>query len=87
MLLKLDMGGYVVDTPGIRSFDLNIIPRDELEAYFVEFVPLVAQCRYPSCTHVYEEECAIKAAVESGDIHPDRYATYLALFEEAVPPH
>lgn len=85
VLIKLDMGGYVVDTPGIRSFDLTIIPRDELEAYFVEFVPLVAQCRYPSCTHVYEEDCAIKTAVESGEIHPDRYATYLALFEEAAP--
>lgn len=82
VLLKLDMGGYVVDTPGIRSFDLNIIPREELEAYFVEFVPLVEKCRYPSCTHVYEEECAIKQAVEEGQIHPDRYATYLALFEE-----
>ncbi len=85
VLLKLDMGGYVVDTPGIRSFDLNIIPRDELEAYFVEFVPLVEKCRYPSCTHVYEEECAIKDAVEEGAIHPDRYATYLALFEESTP--
>lgn len=82
VLLKLDMGGYVVDTPGIRSFDLNIIPREELEAYFVEFVPLVAKCRYPSCTHVYEEDCAIKQAVEEGEVHPDRYATYLALFEE-----
>ncbi len=85
VLLRLNMGGYVVDTPGIRSFDLNIIPRDELEAYFVEFVPLVEKCRYPSCTHVYEEECGIKDAVESGEIHPDRYATYLALFEESTP--
>ena len=85
VLLRLDMGGYVVDTPGIRSFDLNIIPRDELEAYFVEFVPLVKKCRYPSCTHIYEEECAIKDAVERGEVHPDRYATYLALFEESSP--
>ena len=83
VMLRLDFGGYVVDTPGIRTFDLSIIPRDELEAYFVEFVPLVEKCRYPSCTHIYEEECAIKGAVERGDIHPDRYATYLALFEES----
>lgn len=85
VMLRLDGGGYVVDTPGIRSFDLTLIPRDELEAYFVEFVALVEKCRYPSCTHVYEEECAIKDAVESGEIHPDRYATYLALFEECSP--
>lgn len=83
VMLRLDMGGYVVDTPGIRSFDLTIIPRDELEAYFVEFVPLVEKCRYPSCTHIYEEDCAIKEAVEADQIHPDRYATYLALFQEA----
>jgi ribosome biogenesis GTPase len=83
VMLRLAMGGYVVDTPGIRSFDISIIPRDELEAYFVEFVPLVEKCRYPSCTHVYEVECAIKNAVERGEIHPDRYATYLALFEES----
>jgi len=83
VMLRLDIGGYVVDTPGIRSFDLSLISRDELEAYFVEFVPLVEKCRYPSCTHVYEEECAIKDAVGRGEIHPDRYATYLALFEES----
>jgi ribosome biogenesis GTPase len=82
-LHRLDFGGYVVDTPGIRSFDLSIIPAGELEAYFIEFVPLVLQCKFPDCTHTHETECAVKAGVERGDVHPHRYETYLALFDEA----
>ncbi len=80
---RLAFGGYVVDTPGIRSFDLSVIPAGELEAYFAEFVPLVPKCKFPDCTHTHETECAVVSAVESGEIHPDRYATYLGLFQEA----
>jgi ribosome biogenesis GTPase / thiamine phosphate phosphatase len=83
-LLKLDGGGFVVDTPGIRSFDVSPIPSGELEAYFVEFIDRVAGCKYPDCTHTHEIECAIKDAVTSGDIHPDRYESYVTLFEEAA---
>jgi len=83
-LLRLDIGGYVVDTPGIRSFDLSPIPSGELEAYFVEFVDRVCRCKFPDCTHTHEIQCAIKDAVESGDIHPDRYESYLSLFQEAT---
>ena len=82
-LHRLDFGGYVVDTPGIRSFDLSIIPAGELEAYFIEFVALVPLCKFPDCTHTHETDCAVKAAVERGDVHPHRYETYLALFDEA----
>lgn len=81
-LHRLDFGGYVVDTPGIRSFDLSIIPAGELEAYFIEFVALVPQCKFPGCTHTHETDCAVQAAVEHGDVHPHRYETYLALFAE-----
>ncbi len=81
-LIRLEVGGYVVDTPGIRSFDLSIIPRSEFEAYFVEFVEHVADCKFPDCTHTHESDCAVKAAVERGDIHPDRYESYIQMFEE-----
>ena len=83
-LIRLDFGGYVVDTPGIRSFDLGIVPKGELEAYFIEFVDLVAQCRFRNCTHTFEDECAIRRAVEAGTIHPDRYDTYFGLYQEAL---
>ncbi|MHC5112040.1 MAG: ribosome small subunit-dependent GTPase A [Planctomycetota bacterium] len=81
-LLKLDIGGYVVDTPGIRSFDLTMIPRHEYEAHFVEFVKHVADCKFPDCTHTHETDCALKRAVEDGHVHPDRYRSYVQMFED-----
>ncbi len=81
-LLKLDGGGYVVDTPGIRAFELAMVPVHELEAHFVEFEALIPQCRFPNCTHVHEEGCAVLAAVERGDVHPARHASYVRLFRE-----
>ena len=82
-LIRLLTGGYVVDTPGIRAFDSSLIPPHELEAHFVEIAPRVAQCKFPDCTHTHEIQCAIKAAVERGDIHIQRYETYLQMFEES----
>lgn len=81
-LLRLDIGGYVVDTPGIRSFDLSIVSRNEFEAHFIEFVPLIAHCKFPDCTHTHEINCAIKSAVEAGDISTQRYESYCQIFED-----
>lgn len=85
-LIRLEQGGYVVDTPGIRTFDVSPIPQFELEAYFAEFVDRVRDCKFRDCTHTHEAGCAIKQAVEIGEIHPDRYASYVELFEEAKRP-
>ncbi|MEE9295895.1 MAG: ribosome small subunit-dependent GTPase A [Phycisphaerae bacterium] len=82
-LLKLDVGGYVVDTPGVRSFDLRCIPREYMERYFVEFVEPVRDCKFPDCTHIHEDQCAVKTAVEQGRIHPQRYESYIRLFTDA----
>ncbi len=81
-LIRLDMGGYVVDTPGIRSFDISIVPRNDFEAHFVEFVEHVANCRFPDCTHTHEIGCAVKSAVAQVLIHPARYTSYVDIFEE-----
>lgn len=81
-LLRLDVGGFVVDTPGIRSFDLTVVPRNEFEAYFVEFVRHVRDCRFPDCTHTHETDCAVKAGVERGDISEERYRSYVQIFED-----
>ncbi|MBI1827370.1 MAG: ribosome small subunit-dependent GTPase A [Planctomycetes bacterium] len=83
ILYGLTGGGYVVDTPGIRSFDMTLVPAQELEAYFVEFIDRVAGCKFPDCSHTHEEPCAIKDAVNAGEIHPDRYASYVELYEDA----
>jgi ribosome biogenesis GTPase len=79
-LHKLSGGGWVIDTPGIRQFELwDVIP-EELEGHFVEFRPYVPHCRFPNCTHTHEALCAVKQAVEDLEIDPGRYERYQNLF-------
>lgn len=85
-LLKLDVGGYVVDTPGIRSFDMSAVPRNEYEAFFVEFADHVPHCKFPDCTHTHENGCAVKQAVEEGAIDNERYESYVRMFEDPSVP-
>jgi len=80
--IKLEMGGAVIDTPGIRALDVAMVPINELEMHFVEFVDRLAHCKFPNCVHIHEDGCAVKAAVESGEIEPHRYKSYLQLFTE-----
>ena len=75
-----DFGGWVVDTPGIRQFDVWDIMPEEVEGYFVEFRPLVPLCAFPDCTHTHEQHCAVKEAVENGLVSERRYVSYLGLF-------
>lgn len=83
-LLKWDFGGYVVDTPGLRQFDLSNIEAGELEGFFPEFVNLIHGCRYPNCSHLHEEICAIKSAVEDGRIAAERYESYCRMYKECA---
>ncbi len=83
-LLKLEFGGWVVDTPGIRQFELwDIIP-EEVEGFFPEFRPYVALCAFPDCTHTHEERCAIKDAVLRRQISERRYTSYLGMFNGSM---
>ena len=78
-LIPLKTGGFVVDTPGIRQFQLwDVIP-EELAGFFRELRPYVSQCRYPDCTHTHEEPCAVKDAVADGYIDVRRYESYLKM--------
>lgn len=79
-LFKLAIGGWVVDTPGIRQFELWDVIAEELEGYFVEMRPYVPLCGFASCSHTHEHGCAIKQAVETGEIDAGRYERYLNLF-------
>ena len=75
-LLRLADGTAVIDTPGIRELDVaGIEPRD-LQYFFVEFRRYAARCAYTACLHLDEPDCAVKAAVERGRIHADRYESY-----------
>ncbi len=81
-LIPLVGGGYVVDTPGIRQFQLwDVIPA-EVAGYFRELRPYVSKCRYPDCTHVHEEPCAVKDAVADGYVDVRRYESYLQMLED-----
>jgi ribosome biogenesis GTPase len=79
-LLKLGRGGYVVDTPGIRQFQLwDVIP-EEVAGFYPELRPYVSHCRYADCTHHHEDECAVKDAVADDQIDVRRYESYLHLY-------
>jgi len=79
-LLPFAGGGWVVDTPGIRQFDLwDVIPV-EVEGFFAEFHPYIPLCAFPDCTHTHEESCAVKEAVARRQISDRRYFSYLGLY-------
>jgi ribosome biogenesis GTPase len=80
-LIKLGFGGWVVDTPGVRQFQLFGTQPEEVEGFFVEFRPFVALCAFPDCTHTHEERCAVKRAVARRLLSAARYTSYLGLFE------
>lgn len=74
--IKLGTGGYVIDTPGIRSFVLQQLPHRELAYGFPELRGFMGQCRYRECRHLEEPECAVHAAVEAGTVSRRRYESY-----------
>ena len=75
-------GGFVIDSPGIRGFGLVDFKKEELSTYFPEMLRVMDDCRFKPCTHTHEPGCAVKAAVDSGQISPDRYYSYLGMLEE-----
>jgi ribosome biogenesis GTPase len=79
VLQKLDFGGYVADTPGMRQLALWDIEPEELDGYFRDFLPYINQCKFNDCAHFDEPGCAINQAVEDGKIALSRYDSYLAL--------
>jgi ribosome biogenesis GTPase len=81
-LIRLKLGGYVVDTPGVKSLDISTVEKSEIEVHFLEFQPHIPHCKFPDCTHTHEGDCAVKAAVKAGLIHPERYESYVRMFEE-----
>ena len=75
-LIELAAGGFVVDTPGLRQFELWGTVPGELAAHFIELRPFIPFCRFPDCSHSHESDCAVKEAVYQGQIHVGRYESY-----------
>jgi ribosome biogenesis GTPase len=81
-LVPLDVGGWVADTPGIRALALFDIDPEELDAYFPDIAPLVVGCRFSDCSHTVEPGCAVRHAMEEGQVSEHRYESYVRLREE-----
>lgn len=79
-LYELEGGGLLVDTPGIRELAVGI-DEAELPWYFPEMAALAQQCKFNNCTHTHEPHCAVRAAVEAGEVPPRRYQSYLRIRE------
>jgi ribosome biogenesis GTPase len=78
-LFPLLGGGYVADTPGLKALALWDIQAEELDGYFPELRQRVAECQFSDCTHLHEPGCAVRAAVDVRQIHPERYASYVRM--------
>lgn len=86
-LIPLECDGFCIDTPGIKSFGVWDLEREEIQCYFTEIAELAGTCKYPDCSHLKEPECAVKEAVESEAISPLRFASYCALMESLSTEH
>ncbi|MPM62841.1 Small ribosomal subunit biogenesis GTPase RsgA [bioreactor metagenome] len=78
----LSSGGFIIDTPGIKGFGLLEMEKEELSHYLPEMLRVLDDCRFSPCTHTHEPGCAVKKAVENGEITPERYQSYLSMLEE-----
>lgn len=74
-------GGYLIDTPGIKEFGMVDFKTEEVGHFFPEIRQVLHECKFANCTHVHEPQCAVKQAVEDGNINSERYANYLSIIE------
>ena len=81
-MYSLASGGFIVDTPGLRGFGLVDLKKEEIALYFPEMLRVSEDCRFAPCTHTHEPGCAVKEAVEAGEISYDRYSSYLGMLDE-----
>lgn len=81
-MYSVHSGGFIVDTPGLRGFGLVDLKKEEIALYFPEMLKVAEDCRFAPCTHTHEPGCAVKEAVENGEISYDRYSSYLGMLDE-----
>lgn len=81
ILYRLNQGGYLIDSPGVREFGLGHVSQPRIAQGFIEFNELLGHCKFNDCTHISEPRCAILQAVNNGRIHPTRYQRYRKIVE------
>jgi len=79
-LLRLETGGAVIDTPGIREFGLSGLRRAELASFYPEIAAVQGGCRFSNCSHTHEPDCAVRAAVGKGPMSVTRYHNYKKIY-------
>ena len=80
-MYKLTFGGYIIDTPGIKGFGMLDMEAWEISHYFPEIFKISKKCQYSNCSHTHEPGCAVKEAVETGEVAQSRFISYLGLLE------
>lgn len=81
-MFELPFGGFIIDTPGIKEFGVLDFEAAEVAQYFPEMEKRMHDCRFNNCLHINEPGCAVKAALENGDIAMSRYENYLSIIQE-----
>lgn len=81
-MYRAECGAFIIDSPGLRGFGLVDLKKEEIALYFPEMLKASRECRFTPCTHTHEPDCAVKAAVEAGEISSERYSSYLGMLEE-----
>lgn len=81
-MFQLPDGGWIIDSPGIKGFGLYDMDPEEISHYFPEIFKYSENCKYGNCTHTNEPQCAVKRAVERGEISISRYSSYLSMLED-----
>ena len=81
-IYHIPSGGDLIDSPGIREFQLDDFDAIQIVNGFREFKALIGKCRFRNCQHINEPDCAVKIALDAGNIHPSRYENYLNLLPE-----
>lgn len=81
-LTGIEDGRILIDTPGIRTLEFGELAAEDLIAYFPDIQPFAAHCPFASCSHLREQKCAVKQAVEQGKIHEDRYQSYSRIYQQ-----
>jgi len=82
-MFPLKQGGFIIDTPGLRSFGIIDLKKEELSHFFPEIFAKSGECRFYNCTHTHEPGCAVLEAVEQDEISESRYVSYLSMMEES----
>ena len=81
-LYEIEKNTYIADTPGFSSFEINEIESSELDKYFIEIEKELGNCEFVGCTHIKEEKCGVKQAVQDGKISQGRYERFCEIYNE-----